>query len=67
VQSKGAPIKGFPTIEEVEKADKEQLARWYRFLPSGETRADQKIMRRIADRFDKLGGMTPELNRKIGM
>ena len=27
-----APMKGFPTIEQVEKADKEQLAR--RFLPS---------------------------------
>ena len=63
----GAPVHGFPTIEEVERADKEQLARWYRFLPSGETVTDRKIMRRIAERFDKLGGMTPELNRKIGM
>jgi len=60
-------LKGFPTIEEVENADKEQLARWYRFLPSGETEADQKIMKRIAERFDKLGGMTPELSKKIGM
>ena len=58
---------GFPTIEEVEKADKEQLARWYRFLPSGETTADHKIMKRIADRFDQLGGMTAELSKKIGM
>jgi hypothetical protein len=48
-------MKGFPTIEEVEKADKEKLARWYRFLPSGETAADQKIMRRVAERFNKLG------------
>ena len=60
-------MKGFPTIEEVEKADKEQLARWYRFLPSGETAADQKIMSRIAERFEKLGSMTPELSKKIGM
>lgn len=60
-------MKGFPTIEEVESADKEQLARWFRFLPSGQTVADRKIMRRIAERFEKLGGMTPELNRKIGM
>jgi hypothetical protein len=67
VANKGAPVKGFPTIEEVEKADKEQLARWYRFLPSGETTADQKIMRRIAERFEKLGGMTAELGKKIGM
>ncbi len=65
--NKGAPVKGFPTIQEVEKADKEQLARWYRFLPSGETAADQKIMKRIAERFEKLGGMTNELNKKIGM
>jgi hypothetical protein len=60
-------VKGFPTIEEVERADREQLARWYRFLPSGETAADQKIMKRIAERFEKLGGMNPELNKKIGM
>jgi hypothetical protein len=60
-------LKGFPTIEEVERADKEQLARWYRFLPSGETVADQKAMRRIAERFEKLGGMTAELSKKIGM
>lgn len=60
-------MKGFPTIEQVERANKEQLARWYRFLPSGETAADQKIMKRIAERFDKLGGMTPQLSKKIGM
>jgi hypothetical protein len=60
-------MKGFPTLEEVEKADKEQLARWYRFLPSGDTAADQKIVRRIAERFDRLGGMTPQLSKKIGM
>ena len=67
MESKGAPVKGFPTIEEVEWADTEQLARWYRFLPSGETAADQKIMKRIAERFEKLGGMTAELSKKIGM
>jgi hypothetical protein len=60
-------MKGYPRIEQVEKADKEQLARWYRFLPSGETAGDQKIMKRIAERFDKLGGMTPQLSEKIGM
>ena len=67
MEQKVALMKGFPTIEEVEKADKKQLARWYRFLPSGETAADQKIMRRIADRFEKLGGMTAELSKKIGV
>jgi hypothetical protein len=60
-------MKGFPTIEEVERADKDQLARWNRFLPSGETAADQKIMKRIAERFEKMGGMTAELSKKIGI
>ena len=60
-------MSGFPTVEEVEKADKEQLARWYRFLPSGEPAGDQKIMKRIAERFENLGGMTVELSKKIGM
>jgi hypothetical protein len=60
-------VKGFPTIDDVERANKEQLARWYRFLPSGETAADQKIMKRIAERFEKLGGMTAELSKRIGM
>jgi len=67
MERKVAPMKGFPIIEEVERADKEQLARWYRFLPSGETAADQKIMRRIAERFERLGGMNAELSKKIGM
>ena len=67
VANNGAPVKGFPTLQEVEKADEKQLARWYRFLPSGETPADQKIMKRIAERFEKFGGMTPELSKKIGM
>ena len=67
VANKGAPVKGFPAIQEVEKADKVQLARWYRFLPSGETAAEQEIMKRIAERFEKLGGMTAELSKKIGM
>jgi hypothetical protein len=36
----------FPTTEQVEKATHEQLARWYRFLPSGDTKEQQKIVRR---------------------
>jgi hypothetical protein len=60
-------MKGFPTLDEVEKADKEQSAPWYRFLPSGETPADQKILKRVAERFEKLGGMTAELSNNIGI
>src|SRR5579884_2295882 len=56
----------FPTMEQVERANHEQLARWYRFLPSGDTKEQQKIMDRIAERFKRLGGMTPALEKKIG-
>jgi hypothetical protein len=56
----------FPTIEQVEKADREQLARWYRFLPSRDTPQQRKIQQRPAERFQKMGGMTPELSKKIG-
>lgn len=56
----------FPTMAEVESADVEQLARWYRFLPTGDSKEQQKIMDRIADRFKKAGGMTPALSRRIG-
>jgi hypothetical protein len=56
----------FPTMAEVEQADHEQLARWYRFLPSGDTREQREIADKIAERFKKLGGMTPALEKKIG-
>jgi hypothetical protein len=56
----------FPTLEQVEKASHEQLAKWYRFLPSGETKEQQQVMDRLAQRFKELGGMTPALSQKIG-
>ena len=56
----------FPTIEQVEKASHEQLARWYRFLSSGNTPEQKKIMGKIAKRFKTSGGMTPEISKRIG-
>jgi len=53
-------------MEQVEKASHEQLARWYRFLPSGDTREQQKILDKVSEKFKKLGGMTPALEKKIG-
>jgi len=55
----------FPTLEQVEKASKQDLARWYRFL-LGTTGEQRKILRRVAQRLDQLGGMTSELSKKIG-
>ena len=56
----------FPAMEQVEKASREQLARWYRFLPAGDTPEQRKIQHRLAERTQKMGGMTPELSKKIG-
>ena len=56
----------FPSMKQVEEAGQEQLARWFRFLPSGDTKEQQKIQDRIAERFKQLGGMNPELSKKIG-
>ena len=56
----------FPTMDQVEKASLEELAKWYRFLPSGDTNEQQHVQDRIAERFKELGGMTPELSKKIG-
>jgi hypothetical protein len=53
-------------MEQVEKASHEQLARWYRFLLSGDTAEQKKIMDRMAERFKKMGGMTTEMSKRIG-
>ena len=55
----------FPTMEEVEKADREQIARWYQYLRKNQVEADNKILERIADRFMNMGGLTPGLITKL--
>ncbi|UTC28166.1 hypothetical protein GURKE_01350 [Brevundimonas phage vB_BpoS-Gurke] len=68
----------FPDISAVESADKFQLARWMRFLPSpGEDAAgtrdfdeafarEAKVMERIIARFAQEGGWTPEISKAVG-
>jgi len=60
------PRPDFPTLEDVEKASPEQLAQWFSHLPAGDTPEQKKVMDRINERFKKLGGMTPELEKKVG-
>lgn len=56
----------YPTIEEVDNASKEQLARWYRYLPIGTTLEHLEIVNRVCDRFKESGGWTPELSKTVG-
>jgi len=68
----------YPTPEEVEGADRVQLARWSRYLNSPGAAAigtlefnerleeEGKILERILERFEEAGGMTPEISKEIG-
>lgn len=56
-----------PTMEEIEKADRIQICKWYRFVGSPETDKEVKSLNRIVERFDELGGMTPAISKEIDM
>lgn len=68
----------YPTIKEVEEASHEQICRWWRFLPSPGSSAigtkeftdllekEAKVMNRIGERLETLGGFTPEISKRIG-
>jgi len=56
----------FPTLEQVEAADRYQLCMWHRFLSSAETEETQKVQQRIHERFTEAGGFTPEISKSIG-
>src|SRR5215470_14596614 len=58
-------IDRLPTLAEVNKADAEQLARWYRFLLP-DNAEQETILEKISAQLKKAGGMTPALSRKIG-
>jgi hypothetical protein len=55
----------FPTMAEVEKADTETLARWYRFLLPADAE-QEKVLQKISAALKAKGGMTAALSRKIG-
>ncbi len=55
----------YPTPQQVETADRLQLARWYRFLPSPQAE-ELEILNRIIERFKEAGGMDPGISKTIG-
>lgn len=70
----------YPSMSEVKAADREQLARWHRFLPSPGTHVagstdpvsdaiterELSVMAEICSRFEEKGGWSPELSKAIG-
>ena len=67
----------YPTLEQIENADRIQIARWYRFLPSpglaalgqknfvAECNFEAGLMHLINHRFEAMGGMNSELSKAI--
>ena len=67
----------YPTIEEIDAADRFTLCRWWRFLPSPghgaegtpefeeKLRKEAVLMDRIAFRFHAVGGFTPEISKAL--
>ncbi len=68
----------YPTLQQVETADREQLAEWYRGLQSPgwaylnnpdfnkKLEEETEIMDLICVRFKEIGMFTPELSKKLG-
>lgn len=70
----------YPTLQQVEAADREQLGKWYRFLQSPgwaylnspefefhkKLEEEVEIMDLICLRFKEMGMFTPELSKELG-
>lgn len=68
----------YPTLDEVEKANHEQICRWHRFLPSPGQNFIEKpefeaklqeeclIQTRIGEKLKAFGGFTPAISKLIG-
>ena len=57
----------YPTLEQVEKADRYQLCVWHRFLRSPITDEEVEINHRMFNRWKEAGGFTPEISKSIGL
>lgn len=56
----------YPTMEEVERADREQLAKWVRFLPSPDDEPKRAILNEVLRRFQLAGGWSSDISKKVG-
>jgi len=56
----------YPTLEQVEAADRYQLCKWHRFLRSPENETEIVINKRLFERWKEAGGFTPAISKAIG-
>jgi hypothetical protein len=56
----------YPTLQEVEAADRYQICKWHRFLPSAITDEQLIVQARLWERFKEVDGFTPEISKAIG-
>jgi hypothetical protein len=56
----------YPTIEQVEQADHEQICRWYRFLRCANNSDEVTIINLVHAKWCQFGGTTPEISKRIG-
>lgn len=56
----------YPTRNEVEAADREQLCRWVRFQSSPTTEDERILLNRIVERWKAAGGFTAAISNRIG-
>ena len=59
-------IYNYPSVERVIYGDRYQICKWYRHLRSAENENEIQIQKLIYERFNELGGFTPELSKLIG-
>lgn len=56
----------YPTIEQINAANREQLCRWWRFLPFANCDSQVDAINTLEIRFKEAGGFTPEISESIG-
>lgn len=56
----------YPTLDQVEKADRLTICKWWRYLPTATSDQQRTILRRVCDRFEELGGFTATISKAIG-
>jgi hypothetical protein len=69
----------YPTLEQVEAADREQICYWWRFLQSpgcdgagnpvkdfqNQLEKDVLVMNRITERYKEVGGFNSEISKRV--